>query len=96
MGRRDLRIREIDHFQIDLKPEGYLLMALHTDRPGIIGSVGTLLGQASINIGGMFVGREAVGKRAVMVLTVDQPIPQELQDQIKSDIDADYVRVVEL
>ncbi len=96
LGRRSLRIREIDEFRIDLKPEGFLLMALHHDRPGVIGSVGTLLGEGNINIGGMYVGREAVGKRAVMVLTVDQPIPQELQDEIKSQIDADYVRVVEL
>jgi D-3-phosphoglycerate dehydrogenase len=96
LGRRDYRIREIDQFHIDLKPEGYLLIARHTDRPGIIGSVGTMLGQAKINIGGMYVGREERGKRAVMVLTVDEPVPEPLLEQILKEIEADFVRFVDL
>lgn len=96
IGRRDYRIREIDQFQIDLKPEGYLVFARHTDRPGIIGSVGTLLGEAKINIGGMYVGREERGKRAIMVLTVDEPVSEELLQQIETAIQADLVRLVEL
>lgn len=96
LGRRDLRIREIDQFQIDLKPEGYLLVARHTDRPGIIGRVGTMLGEAKINIGGMHVGREAVGQRAVMVLTVDEPVPEALLASITTAIEAESVRVVDL
>jgi D-3-phosphoglycerate dehydrogenase len=95
LGRRDIHIREIDQFQIDLKPEGYLLLARHHDRPGIIGTVGTMMGKAGINIAGMFVGREAVGKRAIMVLTVDSPVPEALRDEIAREIDADYVGLVE-
>lgn len=96
LGRRDLRIREIDQFRIDLQPEGHLLIAQHRDRPGIIGSVGTLLGAANINIGGMYVGREEVGRRAIMVLTVDDPVPEPLQAEIKDAIAAEFVRFVEL
>lgn len=96
LGRRDLRIREIDQFRIDLRPEGHLLFVRHTDRPGIIGAVGTLLGQAGVNIGGMYVGREAVGQRAIMVLTVDETVPDHLLEQIKSASHADYARFVEL
>lgn len=96
LGRRDLRIREIDQFRIDLKPEGYLLFARHHDRPGVIGQVGTLLGEARINIGGMYVGREEVGKRAVMVLTVDEPVPEALLDRIREAIEAEFVRLVDL
>jgi D-3-phosphoglycerate dehydrogenase len=96
LGRRDLRIREIDQFQIDLSPEGRLVLARHHDRPGVIGAVGTLMGRAGINIGGMFVGREAVGKRAIMVLTVDEPVPEALLEQVKTEIDADVVRLIEL
>jgi D-3-phosphoglycerate dehydrogenase len=96
LGRRDYRIREIDQFHIDLKPEGYMLFVRHTDRPGIIGTVGTLLGEANINIAGMYVGREAAGKRAVMVLTVDEPIDEAIIDRIKTAIDADVARLIEL
>ncbi len=95
LGRRDIRIREIDQFQIDLKPEGYLLLARHHDRPGIIGRVGTLMGEAGINIGGMYVGREAVGKRAIMVLTVDSPVPEKLREEIAREIEADYIGLIE-
>jgi D-3-phosphoglycerate dehydrogenase len=96
LGRRDYRIREIDQFRIDLKPEGYMLFVRHTDRPGIIGQVGTLLGEANINIAGMYVGREAAGKRAVMVLTVDDPVAEPLLARIGETIDADVVRLIEL
>jgi D-3-phosphoglycerate dehydrogenase / 2-oxoglutarate reductase len=96
LGRRDLRIREIDEFQIDLHPEGHMLLAWHRDRPGIIGTVGTLLGAAKINIAGMFVGRREVGQQAIMVLTVDDPVPEPLQAQIKEQIQAEVVRYVDL
>jgi D-3-phosphoglycerate dehydrogenase len=58
--------------------------------------VGTLLGEANINIAGMYVGREAAGKRAVMVLTVDEPIDEAIIDRIKTAIDADVARLIEL
>lgn len=96
LGRRDQRIREIDGFHIDMKPEGYMLFARHQDRPGIIGQVGTLLGAAGINIAGMYVGREAVGKRAIMVLTLDEAAPDSLLALVKEAIDAEFVRLIEL
>jgi D-3-phosphoglycerate dehydrogenase len=96
LGRRDVRIREIAGFEIDLQPQGYMLFARHMDRPGIIGIVGTLLGRAGINIAGMYVGREAVGKRAIMVLTVDEPVTDALLTEIEKEIQADFVRLVDL
>lgn len=96
VGRREIRVREIDRHLIDVEPKGHLLVTLHDDRPGIIGSVGTLLGARGINIGAMYVGREAQGARAVMVLTVDDPVPESLREEIRQAIDAEYVRFVEL
>jgi D-3-phosphoglycerate dehydrogenase / 2-oxoglutarate reductase len=96
LGRRDQRIREIDRFQIDLKPEGYMLVIRHQDRPGVIGRLGTMLGEAGINIAGMYVGREAAGERAMMALTVDTPVPDELLGKVKDAIHADVVRQVDL
>ena len=81
-GKKDIRIVRIDNYQIDLIPEGNMIVALHTDRPGIIGSVGMLLGSHGINIGGMHVGRKSVGKEALMVLNVDEPVSDAVMAQL--------------
>ena len=60
-----------------------MLVTQHTDRPGIIGKVGTLLGDNNINIAGMHVGRESEGQGAVMVLKLDKIIPDTLLEQIR-------------
>jgi len=82
-GRSDLRITHIDDLFVDIRPEGILLMTEHQDRPGIIGRVGTVLGNYQVNIAGMHVGREAMGGRAMMILQVDNPIPPEAFAQIQ-------------
>ena len=65
------RIVLIDDFKVDLEPEGHLLLVKNMDRPGMIGQIGTLLGQAAINIGSMKVGSRNEGE-ALMVLAVDK------------------------
>ncbi|HEX5949081.1 MAG TPA: ACT domain-containing protein, partial [Actinomycetota bacterium] len=54
----------------------------YEDRPGVIGSVGTILGEAGINIASMEVGRKEAGGLALMCLTVDSPIPPEVLERI--------------
>ena len=78
------RIVHIDGYNVDLTPFGHMVVTQHTDRPGIIGKVGTLLGEAGINIGGMHVGREGAGKRAIMALMIDDAIAPELVDTIRA------------
>jgi D-3-phosphoglycerate dehydrogenase len=65
----------IDGYQLDVPAEGHLLVTRHQDRPGMIGRVGTILGEAGVNIASMQVGRKAAGGEAVMVLAVDEPVP---------------------
>ena len=96
IGRRDVRIRELDQFHLDLKPEGTMLFVRHTDRPGIIGRVGTRLGEAGINIAGMHVAREGIGSRAVMMLSLDEPVPDEMLTALKADAGAEMIRLIEL
>lgn len=78
----DARIVLIDGYRIDMVPEGYMLVAPHIDKPRIIGRVGTLIGEHDINIAGMQVGRKQVGGRAVMVLAVDNVVPEATLEQI--------------
>lgn len=66
------RMVKIDDYTVDLPTEGHLLYIEHHDLPGLIGHVGTLLGQHEINIGSMQVGRKSIGGRAIMVLTIDK------------------------
>jgi len=58
-GNDEQRIVAVDEYKIDLIPEGYALMSFHRDRPGIVGKVGTLLGQNDINIAYMQLGRKS-------------------------------------
>ena len=78
------RILTIDHYRVDIPPTGYMVMTVHTDQPGMIGRVGTLLGEKSVNIAGMYVGRQSAGRQAIMVLLVDDPIGDDLLDAIRA------------
>ncbi|WP_031516365.1 phosphoglycerate dehydrogenase [Desulfofalx alkaliphila] len=82
----DPRVVDIDGYRIDAVPQGNMLVIPHIDRPGIIGKVGTVLGEHNINIAGMQVGRKEQGGSAVMVLAVDTATCEATIKQI-ADID---------
>ena len=95
-GKNDVRIVHIDGHHVDIVPEGTMVLTQHTDRPGIIGSVGTLLGNQKVNIAGMNVGREKVGGRALMVLMVDDPIDPDVMALIRAIPGMERAQLVEL
>lgn len=68
------RIVEIDGYEVDAIPDGAILVTRHHDVPGMIGRVGTLLGDARVNISTMQVSRNVQGGAALMVLAVDKPV----------------------
>jgi D-3-phosphoglycerate dehydrogenase len=74
-------IVSINDFWVDVPPgEGYLLICENLDRPGMIGAVGTLLGNFDVNISFMNVGRHQKRGRALMVLALDEPLtPEQLR-----------------
>lgn len=73
---------EIDGYRVNVDTPGHMLVARNVDRPGMIGRVGTVLGEAGINIAFMQVGRKAVGTHAVMVLGVDDPISPAVMERL--------------
>lgn len=81
-GRVDPRIVAIDGYHVDAVPEGYMLYIPHIDKPRIIGPVGNLIGAHNINISAMQVGRKKIGGKAVMLLSVDAPVPEETMSEI--------------
>lgn len=79
-----MRIVRINQYHVDVIPEGHALVFEQYDRPGIVGRVGTLLGSHSINIASMQLGRESIGGHSIMVMLVDNPVPSELVEQMKT------------
>ncbi|MBM4023857.1 MAG: phosphoglycerate dehydrogenase [Planctomycetes bacterium] len=71
-GETLLRIIEIDGFNIEMTPQGTVLVIFNDDRPGVIGAVGTLLGQHGINIGTMGVGQKPEQQKAVLAVSLDK------------------------
>ncbi len=80
----DLRITTIDEFPVNVMPSRHMLFTRHRDMPGIIGQLGSLLGEHNVNIASMQVGRRIVRGDAVMVLSIDDPIPNDLLNAIHS------------
>lgn len=72
------RLVSIDGFRVDAVPEDYLLIISNIDKPGMIGKVGSFLGEHKINIASMDVGRIKVGEKAVMVLNVDNAVSDKV------------------
>lgn len=77
------RIVFMNGFNIDFLPEGNLLYVQHMDRPGVIGRVGKILGDQSINIATMQVGRKRAGGEAIMVLSFDKPLEDTSLDLLQ-------------
>jgi len=70
------RLTRVGGYRFDLLPEGRFLVSRHDDRPGVIGEIGTILGESDVNIASMQVGRDAPLGVAMMVLTVDDPVSE--------------------
>lgn len=82
LGDDEIRITNLDEFPINVPPASYMLFTLHRDMPGIIGNIGSLLGSYNVNIASMQVGRKIVRGDAVMVLSLDDPLPEGILAEI--------------
>ena len=97
MGIRKVeKIIAIDGFDLDLPPTENLLFLRYSDKPGVVGAVGNALGKAGINIAGMQVARSAAGGDALMAITVDSLISDQITASVKKETGADLVRSVTL
>ncbi|HEY9798623.1 MAG TPA: phosphoglycerate dehydrogenase [Leptolyngbyaceae cyanobacterium] len=82
LGDGEIHITSIDEFPVNVPPSHYMLFTLHRDMPGIIGKIGSLLGSFNVNIASMQVGRKIVRGDAVMVLSIDDPLPEGILAEI--------------
>jgi len=81
----DARIVRIDGYRVDAVPYGHMLVARNEDVPGVIGFIGTVLGESDVNIAGMFNGRETIGGEALTVYNLDDPVPEETVARLLDD-----------
>lgn len=84
VGNRAMRLIRIDGFRVEAVPEGYFLMLHNRDVPGVVGAVGSILGQAKINIAGLELGRDRVGGMALSLVQIDDAVPNEVLERLKT------------
>lgn len=83
-GQRIIRLVRINDFYLDADPQGFILMLHNRDVPGVVGSVGMLLGESKINIARLELGREKIGGMAVSLIHVDNDIPAAVLDRLRT------------
>jgi len=95
--RREPHIIQVNNYWLDIVPSGaYFLFIGHRERPGLMGTIGKITGDAEINISAMYVSRLKPKGQALAVLTLDEPLPEEQQQQILSIPDVYSAKLVKL
>ncbi len=88
------KLVEINGRHFDLRAEGSVLLLEYRDRPGVMGTVGTLLGEAGVNIEAAQISQTKVGSDAVMLLRVDRPVDAAVLEPIGASVGAHTVRTI--
>ncbi|ALC14816.1 D-3-phosphoglycerate dehydrogenase [Desulfuromonas soudanensis] len=90
------KIVKMRDFLTDFTPEGHMLVINYEDKPGLIGKIGTLLGEAGINIGSLNLGRRAKAGEAMVVLSLDTPAAPETIEKLAASVEARFIRAVHM
>jgi len=95
--RGEPHVVRVNNYWLDIVPTGgYFLFSDHRDRPGLISAVSKVTGDADVNISAMHVGRLKPRGQALMVLALDEPLPEEERQQILSIPDVYTAKLVKL
>jgi len=81
-GRQDHRIVRINKFTMEVIPEGHMLVLYNYDKPGVIGNIGTTLGNSNVNIARLHLGREQADQQALVVLSTDSAVPEDILQKL--------------
>src|SRR5205823_1101976 len=90
------RIVSINARPVEARPHGVILILENTDRPGMVGHIGTLLGEHGVNIATMSLSRNQAGGTALMVLNLDAAPAPDLLERIRKSSDIRAAQVIEL
>lgn len=92
----DPRIVKINDYYVDAVPSGHMLVMSNKDLPGVVGQIGTILGENNINIAGMTFGRLKKGGKALSILNIDAAVPKEILDKLKKARNVFDVKYIKL
>jgi D-3-phosphoglycerate dehydrogenase len=90
------KIVEINGYDVEVPFAEHLLVMIYDDRPGIVAVYGKEFGDAHINIAGMQIARTTAGGKALSVLTIDSPAPDELLERLRVAISADVLTEIDI
>lgn len=93
---REPHIVRVDDYHLDFVARGHLLVSEHVEGPGIIGRVGTIVGEAGLNISFVQLGRQARGGTGLMVLGLDDPVTAEVLEAMDNLPSIRMARAVDL
>jgi len=82
--KEEPRIVQLDNYDLEAVPTGWMLVVFNEDIPGVIGKMGTILGNNDINIAAMHLGRNAPRGVAAAIYSVDERIPPRVLDDIRA------------
>ncbi len=77
------RITRLDDYHLDMAPADTMLITRHMDRPGTVGRVGIMLGEADVNISAMHLARSRPREDALMILALDDDVPESVSEAIR-------------
>ncbi|MEJ2218549.1 MAG: phosphoglycerate dehydrogenase [Gemmatimonadota bacterium] len=96
LGEGFQRVVRLNQYHVDIRPEGCLVILRNRDVPGVIGRVGTILGEAGINIGEYDQARMEAGGEALAAISIDTPLPDEVKSALEALPEVLSVRQVDL
>ena len=78
------RITGLGDYRLDMEPADVMLITRHTDKPGMVGRIGLMLGEADVNISAMHLARTRPREDALMILALDDDVPPAVEDAIRA------------
>ncbi len=78
------RITGLGEYRLDMEPADVMLITRHTDKPGMVGRIGAMLGEADVNISAMHLARVRPREDALMILALDDDVPKAVEDAIRA------------
>jgi len=82
-GKNDPRIVQVNEFSVEIAPEGNMLAVSNEDMPGVIGKLGTTLGDNNVNIARLHLSRDAGAKKALVILNTDSPVGSDVLEKLR-------------
>ncbi len=90
------RIVRLRDYSMDFTPDEHMLLLNYEDRPGMIGRIGTIMGEHDINIASMNLGRSEKKGEAMVILSLDSPVPAPVLEELRKATDASFIKALKM